>query len=105
MSSRHTCSWCRRKGVHFCNHPQWTAPKGNRIILIDADHKVMVKEGIDIVESVNCSVFSDHVPFVVVGDLDCVEVKSFWFKVEANLRLHIGGTKHEKALEDAEKNT
>lgn len=39
----------------------------------------MIDMGVKIVESVNCSVFLDLVPFVVVGDRDCVEVKSFWF--------------------------
>jgi hypothetical protein len=38
----------------------------------------MIDEGVKIIESVNCSVFLDHVPLVVVGDPDCAKVKSFW---------------------------
>jgi ribosomal protein S27E len=119
MSNGHIHSWCRRKGVDFCNHPQSVAPKGKTVILTAADHKGLIDEGVKVVDGVNQSVFSDPLPFVVVGDPNCVEVKSFWFKVkctycgdffqlcppkrnlEANLSNHLCGTKHEKALEDA----
>jgi hypothetical protein len=82
MSNGHIRSWCRRKGVDFCNHPQSAAPKGKTVILTAADHKVLIDGGVQIVEGVNRTVFSNPVPFVMVGDLDCVEVKSFWFKVK-----------------------
>ena len=82
ISNRHIRSWCKRKGVEFCNHPQSVVPKGKTIILTIAYHKVMINEGVKIVEGVNCSVILDHVPFVLVGDHDCAEVKSFWFKVK-----------------------
>ena len=46
----------------------------------------MIDEGVKIVESVECSVFLDHVPFVVVGTLIVLKFKSFWFKITYTYR-------------------
>ena len=119
MSLSHIKNWCRKKGVDFYNHPQ-SAVKGKAVILTVEDHRRLVKEGAQILEVVNTSANSDRPPFLLIGDPESADVKSFWFKVkcsfcgdifqlcppkknlEANLRNHLNGTKHHKVMEDFE---
>ena len=53
------------------------------VILILVDDKVVINEGIKIVESVNCSVFLDHVPFVMVRTLIVLKLRAFDSRLHA----------------------
>jgi len=115
QSSLHIRSWCRRKGMEYSNLPQSQAPKGKAIILTTADYMRLVEEGLAILEEVNSSVDSVQGPFVVIGDEDVMQLKSFWYKVrckvdgeifqlcpprnlKANLESHVHGLKYSNAL-------
>lgn len=120
MANIHIQSWCGWKGIDFSSHPQSMAPKGKSVVPTVADHRVVVVEGIDIQNVVNTEGGSDFTPFVLVGDLDAIELKSFCYKVRctfcndlfqlcppkknlhANLKNHLEGTKHAKMVETSQ---
>jgi hypothetical protein len=62
---------------------QSVAPKGKTTITIAADHKVMIDEGVKIVETVDCSVFLNHVPFMVVRTLIVLKLRAFGSRLNA----------------------
>ena len=86
------------------------------------DHKKAVCDGLQILQKVNKEVVvGGEEPFHHIGDPNANDLKSFWFKVqchscgdllqlcppnknlEANLRNHLGGTKHAIAVEESAK--
>jgi hypothetical protein len=119
MSNQHIKSWCLRKGLDWCNHPQSIAKGKKIVILTSEDHKQLVIEAIDILNGVNDSIDPNKQTFEVIGgDVHSTELKSFWWKskcvtcndifslcppkknLEAVLRNHAGGSRHaEKVLE------
>jgi len=121
MSNQHIKSWCSRKGVDWCNHPQSLAKGKKTIILIVEDHRQLVLEGVAILDSVNESLHPTQKTFLLIGgDPQTTDLKCFWWKakcvscndlyslcppkknLEANLRMHAGGSKHmEKVMQIA----
>ena len=87
--------------------------------MTSANHKRAVKKGISIVQAENDAVDDSDGPFVVIGNPNAVEMKSFQFKVRckvcgdliqlcllwknlcANLDVHLNGIKHMKVPEDS----
>ena len=82
------------------------------------DHRRLVLEGMDILNSINDSLDPVRKTFELIGGYpQTMELKSFWWKakyctcnevyslclpkknLEANLRNHVGGTKHTKILQ------
>jgi hypothetical protein len=104
--------------VDFSTHLQFVVPKGKTILLTNEDYKRAIIEGIRIIDFVNAPFAVNEQPFVLVGDLESLELKSFWYKVrctfcndffqlcppkknmERNLNNHMEGTKHAKVVED-----
>jgi hypothetical protein len=117
LSNQHVRNWCRRKGVNFSDHPQSLSTKTRPIVMTISDHKKAVCDGLQILQMVNREVVDGggKEPFHHVGDPNADDLKSFWYKVrchfcgdllqlcppkknlEANLRNHLGGTKHAMA--------
>ena len=81
----------------------------------------MIREGADIVQTVNASLLVGHKHFTILGNLQAEDTRCYWFKVkclycrdmmvlcplkknlEANLTNHLSGPKHKKSVEDVEK--
>jgi hypothetical protein len=81
-------------------------------ILTPADHWQLVKDGVAVLDAFNATFPKDKEPFRLVGDVDALELRCFWYKVrcmfcydffqlcppkkdlETNLRNHVEGTKH-----------
>jgi hypothetical protein len=82
MSTVHIRSWCCRKGVDFCDHPQPIAGKRKSVVMTLDDHRRAVKDGLDKMYRINESTISKNKPFLALGDLDLVELKCFWYKVK-----------------------
>ena len=119
-STQHIKNWCRKHNVSFLDHPASVPTKGKAVPLSPSRHKHLIKEGISIMEEVDEGLDSGVLPFSVVGNIETPNPKSFWFKVkcpyckdllnlcppkrnlEANLRNHIGGSKHMMAVEEAQ---
>lgn len=121
MSNQHIRSWCLRKGLDWCNHPQSLAKGKKTVVLSTEDHRRLVQEGVRILHEVNTSLDPACITFELLGgDPMTTELKSFWWKtkcvtcndvynlcppknnLEANLRNHAGGSKHaEKVLQAA----
>lgn len=119
----HIRSLCRRLGVPYTNYLQFEAPKRKSVVLTNADHKQLIKEGSDVMDEVNgmAEEVYGHKPFFIVGDRTSTGFKFclYHFKVccclcgdffqlcppkknlEANLINHIQGYKHKKAISDS----
>lgn len=69
---------CHWKGFHFFSHPQFAAPKGKLVVLTIVDRRAAIFEGVDIPKVANAKSGSDSPPFVLVGDPNATELKSFW---------------------------
>ena len=67
--------------IHYHDHPKKDGNQGKPLILTIVDHKSLVHEGLSILHSMNDSVSEDDPPFVLVGDAEVRELKSFWYKV------------------------
>jgi len=119
VSAAHVRNFCATKNVDFEEHPQSQQKNGRPIILTPEDHKRMIAEGVEIVQSVNGTLPDGHKEFTVLGNLQAEDTRCYWFKVrcqycrdvmvlcpvkknlEVNLLNHISGPKHKKAVEDA----
>ena len=117
-SSLHIKQWYRRKGILYSDHPKKEGNNGKPLILGLANHKGLVDEGVNILKVVNDSISLDDPPFVLVGDVEVLQWKSFWYKVrckidgeimllcpiKGNLRInlenHLYGLVHTKCMED-----
>ena len=118
----HIRSLCRRLGVPYTNYLQFEAPKRKSVVLTNADHKQLIKEGSDVMDEVNgmAEEVYGHKPFFIVGDhtsngfkfcsyfkVHCRLYRDFFQlclpkkNLEANLINHIQGYKHEKAVLDS----
>ena len=79
MSNQHIRSWCSRKGVDWCNHPQSITKGKKTIILTTEDHRQFVLEGVDIFNFVNDSLDPTRKTFELIrGDPHSSDLKSFW---------------------------
>ena len=123
-STGHIRSYCWQKGIDFASHPQAGTTRTNPIVIIAADHKRMVEEGIATVAIVNNSIDIAKPIFQLIGDPSAAHVKCYWFKVkclfcsnevlqlcspkrnlEVNLMNHVHGTVHTKMLEELKSKT
>jgi hypothetical protein len=84
MSAIHIRNWYWRKGVWFKDHSYSQAAKGKTVVLIPADHKHLVLEGIEILDALNEDIGGVKKTLDVIGDLNSEEVRSFWFRVKCN---------------------
>jgi len=107
--------------VNFLDHPAFAVGKGKSVPLSPSKYKELIMEGVSILQEVNSGMDVGILPFTVLGDIDTPNPKSFWFKVrcpycgdllnlcppkknlEANLRNHLGSSKHILAVEAAKK--
>ena len=122
MSNLHIRSWCAKKGLDWCNHPQSIVKGKKTMILTTEDHRRLVLEGVDILKRVNNELDPNRETFELVGgDPHATELKSSWWKtkyvvcnelytlcppkknLEANLKNHAGGTRHVEKLLEADK--
>ena len=82
MSNQHIRSWCYRKCVDWCNHPQFIAKGKKPIILTTKDHRQLVLEGVDALNSVTDSLDPTRKTFelnqLIGGDPHSSDLKSFW---------------------------
>ena len=108
--------------MDFKEHPQSQQKNKKPIILTPEDHKRVIAEGVEIVQLVNGTLPAGHKEFTVLGNLEAHDTRCYWFKVrcqycrdlmvlcplkqnlEINLKNHLASPKHEKAIEDADKN-
>ena len=121
VSAAHVRNFCAAKNIDFDNHLQSQSQNGRPITLTPEDHKRMIREGADIVQTVNASLPVGHKHFTILGNLQAEDTRCYWFKVkclycrdmmvlcplkknlEANLTNHLSGPKHKKSVEDVEK--
>ena len=117
-SALHIKQWCKRRDIPYNDHPKKDGKSSKPVMYSPADHKRLVEEGLSILESVNDSISLTDPPFVVVGNINVSQFKSFWFKVRCkvdgellylcpqkgnlrgNLENHIHGLLHSKCCED-----
>ena len=101
----------------YNDHPKKGGNKGKPLMYIAADHKRLVEEGLSILKSVNDEISEVDPPFVIVGDVEHTQLKSFWYKVRckidgqllllcppknnlrANLENHLQGFTHTRCVE------
>ena len=120
MSTIHIKNYCTAKGVNFDDHPQSKARNGKSIIITPKEHKQLIVEGVQIMEEVNASLPQSHKKFKVLENIAAEDTRCYWFKVKCtycrelfilcpprktlkvNLRNHLSGFKHQKAVETAE---
>ena len=121
VSSLHVRNYCGAKNINFEDHPQSTAKNGRAITITPEEHKELIAKGVQIMEGVNATFPEDHKKFSVLGNLAAEDTRCYWFKVkcpycrelmilcpprktlETNLRNHLAGFKHQKAVEDSER--
>ena len=121
VSTLHVKNYCAAKNVNFEDHPQSAAKNGRAVTVTLEDHKRLISEGVKIVEAVNASLLEGQKKFMVLGNLTAENTRCYWFKVrcpycrdlmslcpprktlEANLKNHLDGFKHQKAMEDADR--
>ena len=119
VSTLHVRNYCAAKNINFEDHPQSTSRNGRPVTVIPEDHKTLITEGVQILDGVNASLPTGHKQFKVLGNLNAENNRCYWFKVkcpycrelmvlcpprktlEANLRNHLSGFKHQKAVEAA----
>ena len=116
-STLHIKQWCKRNNVVYNDHPKKGGNKGKPLMYTTADHKRLVEEGLSILKSVNDEISEVIPPFVIVGDVEHTQLKSFWYKVRckingqllllcppknnlrANLENHLQGFTHTRCVE------
>ena len=85
QSTLHIKQWCKKKKIHYHDHPKKDGNQRKPLILTIADHKSLVQEGLSILHSVNDSVSEDDPLFVLVRNAEVGELKSFWYKVRCKV--------------------
>ena len=73
--------WCKKKGILYSDLLRKEGTKMKPLFLTQEDHRHLVDEAVSILQSVNDSILLDDPLFVVVGDVRCSQLKSFWYKV------------------------
>jgi hypothetical protein len=86
QTNLHIRAWCHRKGIWWEDHLQSLSTKSRPVKMTSADHRWAVKEGINILQSVNKVFDADKHPFVTIGDRNAMDMKSFMFKVQCRIR-------------------
>ena len=84
-STLHIKQWCKKQQILYIDHPKKEGNKGKPLIYTPADHKRLVEEGVSILKSVNDAVSLEDPPFVLVGDVWVLQMKSFWYKVRCKI--------------------
>lgn len=123
VSTSHIRHYCAAKSVSFENHPQFASKNGRHVTVTPEDHKQLVAQGVQIVDNVNDILPLGQKKFVVFGNLTAKNTRCYWFKVkcpycnelmvlcpprktlEVNLKNHLDGFKHQKAVEVADQGT
>jgi hypothetical protein len=81
INNTHVRAWCRRKGVDFYDHPQSAACTGKTVEMTLEDHKRKVRKGYEILADVNSSATLKKQSFVVLGNIETLEDRSFFYKI------------------------
>ena len=123
VSLQHVRNYCAAKNIDFDDHLQSEAKNGRAVTVTLEDHKNLIAKGVQIMEGVNATLADGLKKFTVLGNFTSSDTRCYWFKVkcpycrelmvlcpprktlDVNLRNHLVGFKHQKAVEDADQET
>ena len=77
----HIRSWCLKRGFHFSFHLMF-ASKKECVVMIVASQKRLITKEIKTLEVVKSTVKDNMKPFPLIGNLNNLHLKSFWYKVK-----------------------
>ena len=101
------------------DHLELAVAQEKTVIITPTDHKVAIAEGMEILNNLNDWKVEENRPFVLVGYYPNEDMKYWWYKIcckvyrdlfylyppkknlAANLKNHVIGIKHLKALKDS----
>lgn len=108
------------KNINFEDHLQSESKNRRPITITPKDHKQLIAERVQIMEAVNATLLEGVKKFALLENLAAQDTRCYWFRVkcpycreflvpylprktlEVNLRNHLSGFKHQKAVQDAE---
>ena len=82
ISTRHTRSYCRQKGIKFDDHPQSGSTISSLMEVTIVDHKRLIEEGVGILKIVDDSIDPKKPTFELIGDPNDPIMKSHCFKAK-----------------------